>query len=155
MKLREFIILPKKSHKQFVFRRMQNVTVIITMLKFFPQKGMEHGCFLQKKLYFYGGKIFKYEFFTRNCSKCKIKIFVRSGNVFTTKSNVIAKIFCSFLSSLLNYMFMVNLYKSSEAHKNTIKLFLLRVFNPFKRVIIFPHKKHKACCKKYKALILK
>ena len=50
---------------------------------------------------------------------------------------------------------MVNLYKSSEAHKNTIKLFLLRVFNPFKRVIIFPHKKHKACCKKYKALILK
>ena len=50
---------------------------------------------------------------------------------------------------------MVNLYKSSEAHKNTIKLFLLRVFNPFKRVIIFSHKKHKACCKKYKALILK
>ena len=50
---------------------------------------------------------------------------------------------------------MVNLYKSSEAHKNTTKFFLLRVFNPFKRVIIFPHKKHKACCKKYKALILK
>ena len=40
---------------------------------------------------------------------------------------------------------MVNLYKSSEAHKNTIKLFLLRVFNPFKRVIIFPHKKYMAC----------
>ena len=82
VKLREFIILPKKSHKQFVFRRMQNVTVIITMLKFFPLKGMEHGCFLQKKLYFYGGKIFKYEFFTRNCSKCKIKIFIRSGKCF-------------------------------------------------------------------------
>ena len=65
------------------------------------------------------------------------------------------KFFVLFLSSLLNYMFMVNLYKSSGAHKNTIKLFLLRVFNPFKRVIIFPHKKHKACCKKYKALILK